>query len=74
MKWINGLTFQEKIRRKSLWHEWYAWFPVRVGVTKDGHGIYAWLETVMRKGTYHCWGYDCHWTYEYMSYGLKEAQ
>lgn len=60
MKWINGLTREEKQRQrdlwwrqymdeKSQWHNWFAWFPVVVGVTKDHHRIKAWWQLVQRR-------------------------
>lgn len=62
MKLNCGPTWEEKRDAKEQWHEWFAWYPVRVGP-----GDCRWLEVVRRKGTYR-WGrlysYD-HWKYKY---------
>ena len=63
MKWINGLTSQEKTRRREEWHTWFAWFPVMVGQTTDEHCIKVWWDYVERKGKFSwdsqggCWIY-----------------
>jgi hypothetical protein len=48
MRWTDGLSADEIRRREKVWHKWYAWFPVVVGETSDGHMIYAWFEVVWR--------------------------
>jgi hypothetical protein len=65
MKWIDGLTWSEKQRRKKIWHRWFAWYPIRIGETEDGHKIKIWLQYIWRKG-YHSrsWEYSF-WTWEY---------
>jgi hypothetical protein len=50
MKWINGLTDTEWVRRREFWHRWFAWYPVVVSKTTDGHKIKVWWEYVERKG------------------------
>lgn len=51
MKFNCCLTDQEKIAALEpilcTWHEWFAWYPVRVG-RKDCR----WLEVVERKGDF----------------------
>jgi hypothetical protein len=66
MKWIDGLTREEKIRRKENWHQHFAVFPTCVGETSDHHKIYLWLTLMEREGTIHM-GYegDTWWTYKY---------
>lgn len=65
MKWIDGYTCDEKIRRREEWHHWFAWFPVCVGINEEKRKIMIWRETILRKGTFHIgWG-DFYWTYEY---------
>ena len=48
MRWISGLTREEKLTRLEQWHQWFAWYPVIVGVTPDGRKIRAWMERVER--------------------------
>jgi hypothetical protein len=65
MRWIDGYSYNEKRRRKEVWHLWFAWYPVRIGVTPEHRKIYVWLESVWRKGVYiSSWG-DCYWIYQY---------
>jgi len=65
MRWINGETFKHKKDRLSEWHIWFAWYPVTVGFTDNGHWIKIWRENILRKGSY----LDCElggwWTWEY---------
>lgn len=61
MKWVNGLTAEEKDRiyteeyykryqREHTWTKWFAWFPVVIGKTDDNmRYIKAWLQYVERK-------------------------
>lgn len=44
MKFDCGLTRKEKWKLSFDWHEWFAWYPVRVG-RRDCR----WLEKVERK-------------------------
>jgi hypothetical protein len=69
MKWINGLTSDAKwkIKKNRLenWHKWFAWYPVTIEITEDGHKVKVWWEKLWRIGTFHpgCdYGY---WTWEY---------
>lgn len=53
MKFDCGLSAQEKWELSSDWHEWFAWYPVRVG-----HRDCRWLERVERKRSYvRYWNY-----------------
>lgn len=65
MKWIDGLTSDEKDRRKQNWHRCYAWFPTCIGETPDHHKIYVWLVPLERRGTLHIGYEDCYWEYTY---------
>jgi len=47
MYWYSE-TWQNKEKRLSSVHKWFAWKPVRVN-----DRIY-WLQTIYRKGTRHC--------------------
>jgi hypothetical protein len=49
MRWINGYIWEEKVRRKGIWHEWFAWYPVIVGQTEEKRKIIIWWEKVLRK-------------------------
>jgi hypothetical protein len=68
MKWVDGYTPEERWRQKearlSNWHNYFAWFPVRVGLTKNKRRIFAWLESVRRKGTYYAEDMS-YWVWEY---------
>jgi hypothetical protein len=67
MRWINGYTYEEKIKRGESWHRWFAWFPVVVEITADKREIKEWLCWVEVKGHYSTgWG-DDYWWYEYRS-------
>ena len=55
-------TAREKRARFEVWHSWFAWHPVRIGMHQG-----RWLEMIERKGTHHrhdliggAW-----WTWEY---------
>lgn len=65
MKWIDGLTAEEKYRIKSNWHTWFAWHPVCVAVTTSHHKVYAWWEDVLRIGTCHYEWDGSYWTFNY---------
>jgi hypothetical protein len=60
MKFNCGPTRAEKRAAKQEWHNWFAWFPVRVG-DRDCR----WFETVKRKGHYYALYCDEYWKYEY---------
>lgn len=40
-------TKAQKIHRRTLWHPWFAWRPIRLA-----RDAVAWLETVERRGGY----------------------
>ena len=61
MKWTNGLTWEEKVRRRGIYHRWFAWHPVIVSITDDGRRVKVWWEYVERKGHITQFG----WTYCY---------
>lgn len=45
-------------RDKTLWHDWFAWYPARVG------DKCIWLERVKRRRLFsESWPYMCHWEY-----------
>lgn len=48
---------------KRKWHNWFAWFPVRVSKK------IIWLERIQRKGVMNSWGHDMgsgsSWVFEY---------
>lgn len=62
MKLDFGETFEEKEKRLSKWHKFFAWYPVAI----SAHD-YRWLETVRRKGVWYR-SYDTYeWDWEYRS-------
>ena len=65
MRWIDGETRSHKVSRLSRWHEWFAWYPVRVGWTGSGHWIKVWLATVLRRGDYKSLRFEHRWAWEY---------
>jgi len=54
MIWTNGLTWEEKKRRKAEWHTWFAWRPIVVNINNGGRKIMVWLEFVERSGKCFC--------------------
>lgn len=65
MKIDCGPTWPEKKAALEQWHDWFAWYPVRVAP----HDC-RWLERVDRKGTLMCegWG-DSWWVWQYRTKG-----
>lgn len=75
MKWINGLTYERKQEIKTkkrekfgVWHKWFAWYPVIVGINNESRQIKVWLEATERRGILHAprspWIYQ-YWIWEY---------
>ena len=60
MKFDCGETWQEKLDRKSKWHRWFAWHPVRLAP----HDC-RWLEYVERKGVWVDFMKMSFWTWDY---------
>ncbi|MDR7037382.1 hypothetical protein J2X36_002129 [Methylobacterium sp. BE186] len=57
---ISHAWLERRYERLTNWHRWFAWRPVSL----DGETI--WLETVERKGEFHCGGFgDCIWFWQY---------
>lgn len=60
-----------KERAKAYWHDWFAWYPVRVPTKGRMAGQRkVWLQTIRRKGDKRmiadydgCWTYYYHWYY-----------
>lgn len=69
MKFDCGPSRKTKIKRKESWHDWFAWYPVRLAE----HDC-RWLETVERKGTLYYNFSDSWWSYEYREKGHKEEE
>ena len=54
MKWINGRTYYGRDYYRESWHKWFAWYPVKAGITGDGENqrhVKIWLAYVERKGS-----------------------
>ncbi|QWY83607.1 hypothetical protein [Rhizobium phage RHph_X2_26] len=58
-EWLEKLAEWHERRRRAaiVWHEWFAWFPVRVSGDE-----FAWLETVSRRRAEERWG-ETYWLY-----------
>lgn len=54
MKFDCGETYNERRCRQGCWHQWFAWYPVKI---KD-HDC-RWLEVVWRRR----WSPDYSWEY-----------
>lgn len=65
MKWIDGYTNVEKVRRLEEWHPRFAWLPTCVDETPEHRKIYVWLVTMERKGEWHFACEYSFWTYIY---------
>ena len=66
-----GAKLRAKRTRLKNWHNWFAWFPVRV--PQRGKEL-VWLETIERKGTKgpcHC-TWDGYYWWEYRN--IKEVE
>jgi len=64
MRFDCGPSYAEKCAAREQWHDWFAWYPVRVGK----HDC-RWLETVERKARAG-WGHEGE--YEYKAKGEQE--
>ena len=59
MKISNNMTeqyykiqFCKEKEKKSKWHEWFAWYPVKI-TSEDGNTYdLVWLQTIERTGWY----------------------
>lgn len=60
MKFNCGHSTSKKNKLKEDWHDWFAWYPVRVA-----EGDCRWLETVERKGELHYDFLAGDWIFEY---------
>lgn len=59
MRFDCGDGGKARYQRLTNWHRHFALWPTRVA----DHDC-RWLETVERKGTFHC-GYHFYWSWEY---------
>ena len=65
MRWKTRKPFAKR-RARHWWHDWFAWYPVRVPNT--GKTV-VWLELVQRKGRLsHRWAEGC-WIWKYKEVG-----
>ena len=60
MRFNCGHSTSKKNKVKEDWHDWFAWYPVRVA-----EGDCRWLETVERKGELHYDFVAGDWKFEY---------
>ena len=64
MRWkIKRDTFFERRDARERWHQWFAWYPVRIG----RHMV--WLDLIRRKGKWYC-SDDGGWNWEYQTINL----
>lgn len=65
MKW-NIETEEEKNRKLSNWHTWFAWYPITITESFPKRSQKVWLETVFRRGRlYRDMQGDNQWRWEY---------
>jgi hypothetical protein len=79
MKLVGGLIREIKIKGLVEWQDWFAWHPVRVGITAYGHRRKVWLEKVQRKGIRKCeangrGGSFEYWVWLYREIGAKDLK
>jgi hypothetical protein len=60
MKFNCGKSYSETHQKLKNWHEWFAWYPVKVADNDC-----RWLEKVQRKGTFCNYGIDSTWFWDY---------
>ena len=61
MKFACDKRYDDKIRRLSNWHKWFAWYPVELAQYDC-----RWLEKVRRRGTrWRDGSLHTYWTWEY---------
>jgi hypothetical protein len=65
MRWVTREHVRtEQARRRSLWHRWFAWYPVVVSVEGEfDHRV--WLEHLERKWSVGRYRNHGHWRYRY---------
>jgi hypothetical protein len=58
MKFTFGVDEWTKSRLQRQWHEYFAWYPIKIGVRDDGKNEHVWFETVLRKkNSFNNWEY-----------------
>lgn len=86
MGWI-GVTMKWRVRKpgakfkvKCRWHNWFAWYPVRVPTKGRMSGMTkVWLQTVRRKGAVvydstACYSWNWHYALNGEEYPLKKRK
>jgi hypothetical protein len=65
MRWATRqYVLTSKARRRSLWHQWFAWYPVVVKVD-DELDHWVWFERLERKWSISKYGGKGHWRYRH---------
>ena len=66
MRWVTREYVRtEQARRRSVWHRWFAWYPVVVCVEED-FDHWVWLERLDRKWSLGRYGdHKGHWRYRH---------
>jgi hypothetical protein len=57
---------QRRIDRKTVWHKWFAWYPIVVGETL------IWLETVEKKQNFYAGAFDSVGRYRHEFFTLPD--
>ena len=58
MRFLGMMTREERSRKRKEWHQWFAWYPVTIGV-QDGRTLKIWWEWVERAEEFFpSWGGD----------------
>jgi hypothetical protein len=66
MRWVTREYVRTvQARRRSVWHRWFAWYPVIVSVEEE-FDHWVWLERLERKWSLGRYGdQKGHWRYRY---------
>ena len=54
---------RNKIKEESVWHKWFAWYPVST-MTPDGDYKIIWFKYIFRRRDCNCWPNN-YWIWEY---------
>ena len=56
----------DRYRALHMWHNWFAWHPVRVPTNGNMSGMtMVWMETIERKGKFYSYGMEGAWDWKY---------
>jgi hypothetical protein len=74
MRWVTREYVRtEQARRRSVWHRWFAWYPVVVSV-EGGVDHWVWFERLERKWSVGGYGdQKGHWRYRHLVVDAERA-